>query len=45
MTEWFEQWFGEEYHALYPHRDEAEARQVVDLVRRVAPWTAATEKD
>ncbi len=19
MTEWFEQWFGEEYHALYPH--------------------------
>ena len=40
MTEWFEQWFGEEYHALYPHRDEEEARQVVDLVRGVAPWAA-----
>ncbi len=21
MTEWFEQWFGAEYHALDPHRD------------------------
>ena len=38
MTEWFEQWFGEEYHALYPHRDEDDARQVVALVRRAAPW-------
>ncbi len=38
MTEWFEQWFGEEYHALYPHRDEEDARRVVALVRRAAPW-------
>jgi SAM-dependent methyltransferase len=39
MTEWFEQWFGEEYHVLYPHRDEEEARRAVALVRRAAPWT------
>jgi len=38
MTEWFEQWFGEEYHALYPHRDEEEARRAVALVQRAAPW-------
>ncbi len=40
MTEWFEQWFGEEYHALYPHRDEEDARRAVALIRRVAPWRA-----
>lgn len=39
MTEWFEQWFGEEYHVLYPHRDEAEARRAVALIARVAPWS------
>lgn len=38
MTEWFEQWFGEEYHALYPHRDTEDARRAVQLIRRVAPW-------
>src|SRR5690349_8863088 len=38
MTEWFEQWFGEEYHALYPHRDAEDARRAVALVQRVAPW-------
>jgi SAM-dependent methyltransferase len=38
MTEWFEQWFGEEYHALYPHRDEEEARRAVELVQQVAAW-------
>jgi SAM-dependent methyltransferase len=32
MTEWFEEWFGEEYLALYPHRDEAEAAEAVELV-------------
>ena len=32
MTEWFEEWFGEEYLQLYPHRDEAEAEQAVRLV-------------
>ncbi len=38
MTEWFEQWFGEEYHALYPHRDDEDARRAVALIRRVVPW-------
>src|SRR5256714_8037804 len=38
MTEWFEQWFGEEYHALYPHRDEEDARRAVALIQRVVPW-------
>jgi SAM-dependent methyltransferase len=38
MTEWFEQWFGEEYHVLYPHRDEEEARRAVALVKQAAPW-------
>lgn len=38
MTEWFEQWFGEEYHALYPHRDEEDARQAIALIRKAAPW-------
>ena len=38
MTEWFEQWFGEEYHVLYPHRDEEEARRAVALVRQAAAW-------
>lgn len=32
MTEWFERWFGEEYLALYPHRDEREAAAAVALV-------------
>jgi SAM-dependent methyltransferase len=39
MTEWFEQWFGEEYHVLYPHRDEAEAQRAVALICRVASWS------
>ena len=39
MTEWFEQWFGEEYHVLYPHRDDAEAQRAVALIGRVAPWS------
>ena len=38
MTEWFEQWFGEEYHVLYPHRDDEDARRAVALIRRVLPW-------
>lgn len=36
MTEWFEQWFGEEYHVLYPHRDEEEAGRAVALVLNAA---------
>ena len=32
MTEWFEEWFGEDYLQLYPHRDEAEAERAVGLI-------------
>jgi ubiquinone/menaquinone biosynthesis C-methylase UbiE len=32
MTEWFEEWFGEEYLQLYPHRDYAEAERAVALI-------------
>jgi SAM-dependent methyltransferase len=32
MPEWFEEWFGEEYLQLYPHRDDAEADRAVALV-------------
>jgi SAM-dependent methyltransferase len=34
MAEWFEEWFGEEYLQLYPHRDQAEADRAVALVAR-----------
>jgi SAM-dependent methyltransferase len=30
--DWFEDWFGEEYLALYVHRDQHEAREVVALI-------------
>ena len=33
--EWYRDWFGEEYLALYPHRDEEEARRGMDLLLRV----------
>jgi SAM-dependent methyltransferase len=32
MTEWFEEWFGEDYLRLYPHRDDADARRAVALI-------------
>lgn len=32
--EWYRDWFGEEYLALYPHRDEEEAKAAVELVSR-----------
>lgn len=32
--DWYREWFGEEYLALYPHRDAEEAREAVDLVIR-----------
>lgn len=38
MAEWFEEWFGEEYLHLYPHRNEADAERVVGLLTRVLPW-------
>lgn len=38
---WYQEWFGREYLALYPHRDEEEARRAVALldraVRRLHP--------
>jgi SAM-dependent methyltransferase len=34
--EWFERWFGEEYKALYPHRDEAQAAAQVGAVARAS---------
>jgi SAM-dependent methyltransferase len=34
MPEWFEEWFGEEYLQLYPHRDHAEADRAVALIVR-----------
>jgi SAM-dependent methyltransferase len=36
MSEWFESWFGEDYVALYPHRNAAEAGRAVELIERVA---------
>jgi SAM-dependent methyltransferase len=38
MAEWFEEWFGEEYLHLYPHRDDADAERVVGLLTRALPW-------
>jgi SAM-dependent methyltransferase len=38
MTEWFEEWFGEDYLKLYPHRDDAEAGRAVGLIRRTVPF-------
>ena len=32
MKDWFEDWFGEEYLALYPHRDETEAQHAVEMI-------------
>jgi SAM-dependent methyltransferase len=34
MAEWFERWFGEEYLALYPHRDEQDAAEAIALIER-----------
>jgi len=32
MPDWFEEWFGEEYLTLYPHRDDDEAAEVANLI-------------
>jgi SAM-dependent methyltransferase len=40
MPEWFEEWFGEEYLALYPHRDEEDAARLVALLGRLFGWGA-----
>lgn len=36
--EWFEEWFQEDYLALYPHRDAADAGRLVALLTRLVPW-------
>jgi SAM-dependent methyltransferase len=38
MTEWFEEWFGEEYLQLYPHRDDADAERAVGLILKTIPF-------
>ena len=38
MTEWFEEWFGEEYLRLYPHRDDRDAERAVNLILRTVPF-------
>jgi SAM-dependent methyltransferase len=37
VTEWFEQWFGEEYLRLYRHRDEEDASAAVSLLAAMVP--------
>jgi SAM-dependent methyltransferase len=37
VTEWFEQWFGEEYLRLYPHRDDEDAERLATLIERHVP--------
>jgi len=37
MTEWYQEWFGEEYLRLYPHRDAAEAERAVALIVESIP--------
>ena len=39
MPEWYEEWFGEEYLQLYPHRDDADADRAVALILRSVPFT------
>lgn len=33
MKDWFEEWFGADYLAVYPHRDDDEAHQVAALIQ------------
>jgi SAM-dependent methyltransferase len=37
VTEWFEQWFGEAYLRLYPHRDDEDAGAAVALIDGLIP--------
>ncbi len=32
---WYKDWFGEDYLKVYPHRDEAEAKNQVDFVEKI----------
>jgi len=38
MAEWFEEWFGEDYLRLYPHRNDRDAERAVGLLTRELPW-------
>lgn len=38
--EWFEEWFGEEYLRLYPHRNDVEAERAVALILGTLPFQA-----
>ena len=38
MAEWFEDWFNEDYLALYPHRDDADAVRLVAALQQRLPW-------
>ena len=38
MADWFEHWFGDEYLALYPHRDSADAEKAIALIADTIPW-------
>ena len=40
---WFRDWFGREYLALYPHRDRAEARRAVTLLRETTGLGPGTQ--
>jgi SAM-dependent methyltransferase len=37
MGDWFQEWFGEEYLQLYPHRDDLDAERMVGLIERILP--------
>lgn len=45
MSDWFEQWFGEEYLNLYPHRDEEDARRAIELVAGWVPLAGRSVLD
>jgi len=40
MAEWFQEWFGDDYLRLYPHRDAGEAARLVALLRSRIPCRA-----
>ena len=37
QTPWYVDWFGEDYLLVYAHRDETEARKMVDLAEKLSP--------
>lgn len=45
MTEWFEQWFGEAYLKLYPHRDDEDAAYAVALIADHVVFDGSTVLD